>query len=62
MRSFIEGCTEHELTLPQLPYVPNMATYVFFSDLTGLVASHAIVSKRNTYITGASVSVVYLLI
>ena len=29
VHSFIEGCAEYELTLPQLPYVPNLATYVF---------------------------------
>ena len=34
VRSLIEGCTEYRLILPQLPYVPNLDTYVFLSELT----------------------------
>ena len=63
VHSFIKGCAEYWLTLPQLPYVPNLATYVFLSDLTDPVSLSRppTVSERNIFITGTAVSVIRLI-
>lgn len=60
VRSIIEGCAEYRLTLPQLPYLPNLATYDFSSALNNPLFHPPIVSNRNIYITGTAVSVIYI--
>lgn len=55
------AAAECRLTLPQLPYVTNLAQYVPFSILNwGTLFHLLIVSNRNIYLTGTSVSAIYL--
>ena len=62
VRSFIEVCPEYRLTLPQLPYVPNLSTYVLLFDSTGLVSSPSPYSEQAKYIYNWDCCKWYLLI